>query len=232
MVPSATRGCTSHDGFTSWRTFSFADYVNPQRTGFGLLRVFNEETLAPGKRVPLHAHENMEIVSIPLSGTLHHRDSRGHDHIIGPGDIHVLSAGLGVTHWEANNSAHEPAHYLQAWIHPLTSGGVPRYRQGHMKLADSANRWVLAASPACAGGVVEVNQQAWVSLASIAADTALPYSKCWHENGLYVFVIEGRLRIGDDELVRGDGLGLMPAGSLALQALQPATVLCIEVPLT
>lgn len=226
-----SRGRASHEGFASLRTFSFADYCNPERMGFGLLRVLNEEILPPGKGIPLHAHENTEILSIPLSGTLLHRDSRGSSHVIAPGDVHILSAGLGVTHWEFNHSATEPVHYLQAWITPASSSTPTRYGQGALDAASMVGRFSLAAAPAGRGGAVEINQDAYVSLARLEPATALEYTKHRAGHGLYVFLIEGRVKVGPDELGRGDGLGLTDGGLPEFLALETSTLLCLEVPM-
>ncbi len=196
---------------------------------FGQLWALNAETLAPGKGIPLHAHENMEIISIPLSGTVRHQDSRGATHVIAPGDIHVLSAGLGVTHWEYNHSPNEPAHYLQAWIRPKLRMTPTRYAQGTMDDRDGS--FCLIAAPAGRDSVVEINQDAFVSLARFPRGTEMQYSKYGTANGLQVFVIDGRLKIGSEELAGGNGLCLTGQESPMLQVLAPSRVLCIEVPL-
>ncbi|MEO8465565.1 MAG: pirin family protein [Gammaproteobacteria bacterium] len=199
------------------------------KLAFGQLWALNAETLPPGKGIPLHAHENMEIISIPLSGTLRHQDSRGAAHIMAPGDIHVLSAGLGVTHWEYNHSPNEPAHYLQAWISPKSRMTPTRYAQG--TLVDGDGGLCLIAAPHGHDSVVEINQDAFVSLARLPPGIALQYSKYGKANGLHVFVIEGRLDIGGRELAGGCGLSLAGRELPVLQVLAPSRVLCIEVPL-
>ena len=199
------------------------------KLGFGQLWALNSETLGPGKSIPLHAHENMEIVSIPLSGTLRHRDSRGATHIIAPGDIHVLSAGIGVAHWEYNHSPDRPAHYLQAWIRPKVRMTPTRYAQGTMD--DCEGRFRLVAAPAGFDGVVTINQDAFVSLARLRRATEMQCSKYVNANGLHIFVIDGRLRIGDEELGEGNRLCLTTEEAPVLRALAPSRVLCTEVPL-
>ncbi len=199
------------------------------RLCFGELWALNAETLAPGEGIPLHAHEHMEIVSIPLSGTLRHRDSRGATHVIAPGDVHLLSAGLGVTHWECNASANEPARYVQAWIRPRSRMTPTHYAQGTLEDRESGFR--LLAAPAGYDSVVEIDQDAFMSLTRLARDTALQYSKYGSANGLYVFVIDGRLDIGGGALACGSGLGLTGPERLVLRALAPSVVLTIEVPL-
>lgn len=199
------------------------------KLAFGQLWALNTETLAPGKGIPLHAHENMEIISIPLTGTLRHQDSRGATHIIAPGDIHVLSAGLGVTHWEYNHSPNEPARYLQAWICPKSRMTPTRYTQGTAD--DCDGRFCLIAAPAGRDSVVEIDQDAFVSLARFQRGTEIQYSKYDTANGLHVFVIDGRIGIRGEELADGCGVCLTGHESPVLHALAPSRVLCIEVPL-
>jgi quercetin 2,3-dioxygenase len=201
------------------------------RLGFGQLWALNEALLAPGKGMPLHAHENMEIISIPLAGTLRHQDSRGVSHTIAPGDIHVLSAGLGITHWEYNNSTQESAHYLQLWISPKSRMTPTHYAQATLAEGSTTNHFRLVVAPAEASGLVEINQDAFISLARLEPGTTLGHTKYLNTNGVYVFVIEGRITVGIDELLGGDGLGLTESALPAFHALEQSTVLCIEVPL-
>ncbi|MDY6983526.1 MAG: pirin family protein, partial [Pseudomonadota bacterium] len=160
FTAASARGQVRHRALTSFRSFN-----DPARNGFGALRALNEEVLAPGAAIPLHAHENVEIVSLPLAGCLRHQDSRGASHVIEPGDVHLLSAGRGITHWEHNHSAHASAHYLQLWIHPRAAFTPARYEQGRIDAVLTENRFLCLAAPM--GGLVRLDQQAWISLARI-----------------------------------------------------------------
>lgn len=231
FTASAARGYARYATLTSHRSFSFGDYHDPQRMGFGALRVLNEEILAPGASVPLHSHENMEILSLPLSGTLRHQDSRETRHVIAPGEVHLLSAGLGVTHWEFNHSASVPAHYLQLWIQPRAHRTPTTYGHGRIDASHMARGVHLVAAPAGGNGVVELNQDAWVSLATLAPTMSLAFQKHRDANGLYLFLIEGRMQVGEVLLARGDGFGLTETLLPQFTAMDASTVLCIEVPL-
>lgn len=198
---------------------------------FGALRVLNEEWLAPGRNVPLHAHENMEVLTLALSGVLRHEDSRGASQVIAPGEIHLLSAGLGMTHREFNHSAEIPAHYLQAWITPKSTRTPTRYGHGVVSIANISGRFVLAAGPPGSGSVVEINQDAYVSLIRLHADAAATYKKYAQGNGLYLFLLEGRLQTGDELLTQGEGRAVTAMQVPACTALASSTLLCIEVPL-
>ncbi|HEY8521048.1 MAG TPA: pirin family protein, partial [Gammaproteobacteria bacterium] len=198
--------------------------------GFGCLHVLNEEWLAPGKGTPLHAHENMEIISIPISGTLRHRDSRGISHVIPSGHVHVLSAGLGVTHWEHNHDDHESAHYVQVWIRPRSFGTPTAYAQGAIDHAAALNGFFLAAAPPPVRAPLPIDQDAYVSTATIESGRTVTYRKYRTDNGLYVFVIDGQVTAFFHELTAGDGLGVLEFDEMDIGARQSSRILCIEVP--
>jgi len=113
-----TRGYANHGWLQSYHSFSFADYYNPKRMGFGALRVINDDTIAPGMGFGTHPHANMEIITIPLKGDLEHRDSMGNGTIIKSGDIQVMSAGTGIQHSEYNPNRDEQTRLLQIWALP------------------------------------------------------------------------------------------------------------------
>ena len=198
---------------------------------FGALRVLNEEWLAPGRNIPLHAHENMEVLTLALAGVLRHEDSRGARHVIAPGEIHLLSAGLGMTHREFNHSAEVPAHYLQAWITPKSARTPTRYGHGVLSTANISGRFVLAAGPPGSGSVVEINQDAYVSLIRLGPDATATYRKFAQGNGLYLFLLEGRMQTENELLTQGEGRGVTTVQAPACTAVETSTLLCIEVPL-
>src|ERR1700759_4579771 len=126
---AATRGHADHGWLDSWHTFSFANYYNPDRTRFGMLRVLNDDSVAGGRGFGTHPHDNMEIISIPLTGSLVHEDNMGHKKVIAQGEVQVMSAGTGITHSEYNNSTTEPVKFLQIWVFPNKKNVTPRYDQ-------------------------------------------------------------------------------------------------------
>jgi redox-sensitive bicupin YhaK (pirin superfamily) len=200
--------------------------------GFGALCALNEEWIAPGKGVPLHAHENMEIISIPLAGSLRHEDSRGASHVIAPGSIHLLSAGRGVTHWEYNQLGVDAAHYLQLWIRPKICGTPTRYELGMLDNVDCTGCFGLLAAPHGHGGLVALNQQAWVSLAILEPDASLAYARHMQGTGVYVFVIDGHVQTGARPLMHCDALAVTDDDTITFLAQARSSLLCIEVPLT
>ena len=114
-------------------TFSFANYYNPDRMNFGALRVLNDDTILGGKGFSTHPHDNMEIITIPLEGSLKHKDDMGNGSIIKKGDIQVMSAGKGIQHSEYNGDDILPAKVLQIWLHPNKINVIPRKQQLSIK---------------------------------------------------------------------------------------------------
>ncbi|MFM2135185.1 MAG: hypothetical protein RL021_585, partial [Bacteroidota bacterium] len=127
--PSNERGHADHGWLNARHSFSFASWYDPSKIHFGMLRVLNDDTVAPGKGFGLHPHNDMEIITVPLSGSLQHRDDMGNTAVIHAGDVQVMSAGTGVFHSEFNPSESEPVSLFQLWIFPKEKGIAPRYDQ-------------------------------------------------------------------------------------------------------
>ena len=226
-----SRGRADHGWLLSKHTFSFANYYNPERMGFGLLRVLNDDIVQPGKGFGRHPHENMEIVSIPLLGALRHQDSMGHEDVIRGGEVQVMSAGSGITHSEFNASNDEEVHFLQIWVQPKKRNITPRYNQLGFAASERQNRWQTVVAPDDTPGALGINQDAWFSLANLDAGAELSYQLKRHGNGLYLFVLEGEVTIDDQNLERRDGLGITGTEMISLAAEGQAELLLIDVPM-
>jgi redox-sensitive bicupin YhaK (pirin superfamily) len=226
-----SRGLADHGWLFSRHTFSFADYYAPQRMNFGLLRVLNDDIVKPSMGFPTHPHENMEIVSIPLSGSLRHQDSMGNKHVITSGEVQVMSAGTGLTHSEYNNSDKDDVIFLQIWVYPKEKNIAPRYGQKLFNTADRLNRFQTLVSPEKSSESIWINQEAYFSMAGVDAATTISYQNNKAENGLYFFIIEGQVEINSQKLKSRDGFGLTQGGNVKITALSKAQLLCIEVPL-
>ncbi|MBC7722240.1 MAG: pirin family protein, partial [Pedobacter sp.] len=124
-----TRGHANHGWLNSYHTFSFAGYYNQERVHFGALRVLNDDTVAAGMGFGKHPHDNMEIISIPLSGDLEHNDTTGRHEIIKQGDVQIMSAGSGIAHSEKNANHNKEVKFLQIWVVPKERNIAPRYEQ-------------------------------------------------------------------------------------------------------
>lgn len=229
---AASRGHANHGWLDSWHTFSFAQYHDPARVHFGVLRVLNDDTVAPGMGFGRHPHDNMEIISIPLQGALEHQDNTGTNQVIRQGDVQAMSAGTGILHSEKNASATEPVKFLQIWVFPDKRNVQPRYDQKTFTDADKRNKLVTVVSPvgANAGGV-EIHQDAWFSLGKLDAGTRLTYDLHKEGNGAYAFILEGEAAVNGEVLGRRDGLGISDGGQLSIEARGPVEILVMEVPM-
>jgi redox-sensitive bicupin YhaK (pirin superfamily) len=227
-----SRGLADHRWMLSHHTFSFADYHDPQRMNFGLLRVLNDDIVKPSMGFPTHPHENMEIVSIPLSGSLRHQDSMGNKHVITAGEVQIMSAGTGLSHSEYNNTDQDDVNFLQIWVYPKEKNIAPRYGQKLFNTADRLNRFQTLVSPKKSSESIWINQDAYFSMAEVDTEVTISYQKHRSKNGLYFFVIEGLIEIESQTLNKRDGLALEQEGTIQVSALSKATLLCIEVPLS
>lgn len=226
-----TRGAAEHGWLHSRHTFSFAGYRDPERMGFGKLRVINDDVVAPGAGFDTHPHDNMEIVSVPLSGALRHRDSMGNIHVIKHGEVQIMSAGSGITHSEYNDSTTEPVNFLQIWVIPKEMNIEPRYGQELFSASDRRNRFQTVVSPEQSDDAVWINQDAWFSLADFDAGRNETYSMNKAGNGVYFFVIEGQIETAGEKLEQRDGIGITETSAFPLRATGDCQLLAIEVPM-
>jgi redox-sensitive bicupin YhaK (pirin superfamily) len=226
-----TRGFADHGWLKSYHTFSFADYHDPERVHFGLLRVLNDDIVQQGMGFGTHPHDNMEIVSIPLTGALAHKDSEGNEHIINTGDVQIMSAGSGLYHSEYNASKKEPVNFLQIWVFPKVRDIQPGYEQKTFKAEDRKNKFRTVVSPEKNNAALWINQDAYFSLGSIEKGENVKYDILHKGNGLYIFVLNGSLEIAGNKLDKRDAIGLDELESIDVKANENSEVLLIEVPM-
>ena len=226
-----SRGLADHAWLVSRHTFSFANYHNPERMSFGLLRVLNDDIVKPSMGFGTHPHENMEIVSIPLVGSLKHQDSMGNKHTISAGEVQIMSAGSGLTHSEYNNSDEVDVNFLQIWVFPKKKNISPRYGQLLFDAADRKNRFQILVSPTDSDETIWINQDAWFSMADIDPGKQISYDKQIKDNGVYFFVLEGEAEIDGHSVEQRDGLGLSHGESHLIRAETDVHLLAIEVPM-
>ena len=225
-----TRGHANHGWLDTHHTFSFANYRNPERMHFGALRVLNDDSVSGGKGFGRHPHDNMEIVSIPLEGDLEHQDSMGNKTVIREGDVQVMSAGTGVTHAEYNANADKDVKFLQIWMFPNERNVAPRYDQITLDARDNAITQILSPDKDDEG--VWVHQDAWWSVAKFTAGKGDTYKL--HRpgtNGVYAFVLEGKVTIDGQDLGPRDGFGVWDTDSISIKADSDTRVLLMEVPM-
>ncbi len=228
---SDSRGLADHGWLKSRHTFSFADYFDPNRLSFGVLRVLNDDQVAPGRGFGTHPHENMEIVSIPLKGALGHKDTTGREKVIASGDVQIMSAGTGLMHSEMNHSPTEPVEFLQIWVLPKVQDIPPRYEQKTFDPEGRKNQWQAVVSPEENASSIWINQDVWFSLANVDAGKKLEYRQKGRGSGLYLLVLEGEVALENEILGRRDAIGLTEKSSIELEAKKSSELLLIEVPM-
>lgn len=226
-----SRGYAYHGWLKSFHSFSFASYHNPQRMSFGALRVFNDDIVAPSKGFGQHPHDNMEIVSIPLKGSLEHTDSKGNSFVIGKHDVQVMSAGTGIEHVEKNHSEKEDVIFFQVWVMPKIRNISPRYQQKTFLPEGRKNKLVTLVSPQESEDHLWINQDAWFSRGNLDKGTTLKYKVQKEGNGIYLLVISGKIRIEGEELERRDAIALEEIERISFTAKENSEVLLIEVPI-
>lgn len=228
---AATRGNANHGWLNSYHTFSFANYNNPERMNFGLLRVLNDDSVQGGMGFGTHPHDNMEIISIPLEGDLEHKDSMGNTTVIKQGDVQTMSAGTGVTHSEYNKNSDKEVKFLQIWIFPNKKNVTPKYDQISLKDIAKENEFYQILSPNKDDQGVWIHQDAWFHLGQFTKETSETYKIKKEGNGVYAFILEGEATINDQPLSKRDGMGIWNADSIQIKANPQARILLMEVPM-
>jgi redox-sensitive bicupin YhaK (pirin superfamily) len=226
-----TRGDANHGWLHSRHTFSFANYYDPERVNFGMLRVLNDDIVEAGKGFGTHPHDNMEIISIPLEGDLEHKDSMGNVSLIKHGDVQVMSAGTGITHSEYNKNEDKLVKFLQIWVIPDKQNVKPRYDQITLNVADRHNKFQQILSPNSDDEGVWIYQNAWFHLAQFDKGFSADYTLKAKGNGVYAFILSGGLTINNQELKSRDGFGIWDVDKLSVKANSDTEFLLMEVPM-
>ena len=228
-----TRGHVNHGWLNSHHTFSFANYNNPDRMHFGVLRVLNDDTVSAGMGFGTHPHDNMEIISIPLEGDLEHKDSMGTVSVIKHGDIQVMSAGSGITHSEYNKNKDNEVKFLQIWVFPNKKNVTPRYDQMTLNLKDRENKFQQIVSPNADDEGVWIHQDAWFNLGKFDKNKTVEYSIKRKTNGVYAFILNGEATINGTAVSKRDGFGIWDTDKLTIISTSDNTeILLMDVPMS
>ncbi|HXH18118.1 MAG TPA: pirin family protein [Chitinophagales bacterium] len=227
---AATRGHASYGWLDTYYSFSFANYYNPERIHFGVLRVLNDDTIAGGGGFGMHPHDNMEIITIPLEGALEHKDSMGNKGVIHKNDVQVMSAGTGILHSEYNKNSDMPVSLFQIWVFPKMRNVKPRYEQRTFNPVERINKWQTIVTPE-GESPIWIHQDAYFSLGRIDQGRTLDYAIKKASNGVYAFVVSGSVNIDRQTLQRRDGLGIWDTSGFSAKAETDAEVLLLEVPM-
>jgi quercetin 2,3-dioxygenase len=229
---ATTRGGADWGWLQAKHSFSFANYYNPERMNFGVLRVLNDDIIAAGRGFSTHPHDNMEIVTIPLFGALEHKDSMGNGSIIKQYDLQHMSAGTGILHSEFNPNKHVEARTLQIWIYPKEAGIRPAYHQQSFNPKERINtlQCVVSPKPEKDGGIY-IHQDAWFTMGQLQQGFDTAYRVRKSGNGVYAFVINGDVTINGQLLNNRDALGVWNVKELRIKADSNAELLLMDVPM-
>ena len=227
---AASRGYADHGWLKSYHTFSFASYQNSERMNFGMLRVFNDDVVQPKMGFGTHPHRNMEIISIPISGALSHKDSIGNKRSIEVGEVQVMSAGTGLKHSEFNDSKTAAVNFLQLWIVPEIENITPYYNQKIFEALERKNKFQVLVSPKDKQvvGSLPINQQGYISMIDLDKGFETTYDL---KNGAYFFLIEGEVLIENENLKKRDAIGIIEKNKVNIKANKSSKLLVIDVPM-
>ena len=229
--PAASRGHADHGWLRSYHSFSFAGYYNPERMGFGLLRVLNDDRVSGGMGFGRHPHDNMEIISIPLSGALKHKDSMGNESVIKTDEVQIMSAGTGVEHSEFNYSKTEEVNFLQLWIFPEKDDITPRYEQKYFDPERRLNKWQTVVAPD-GKDAIWINQNAYLNRVRLDAGQSIEYHLHGLQQGAYLFLLDGHISLNGTELHTRDAAGIWETGTFEIKSNSSSELLLIEVPMS
>jgi redox-sensitive bicupin YhaK (pirin superfamily) len=227
---SETRGHANHGWLDAHHSFSFGQWYNPERVHFGKLRVLNDDIVKAGFGFGKHPHDNMEIITIPLSGALEHKDSTGGHGVIAKNDVQVMSAGSGIEHSEFNHSKTEDVNLFQLWIFTSKENVSPRYDQQTFSATDRQNKFQTVVSPFGNEGLW-IYQDAWVSLGNFDAENVSCYNIKKEGNGIYLLVIEGEIEIDGNILSKRDAIGVWEIDKINFLSKNNTEILLVEVPM-
>lgn len=227
---SEDRGGADHGWLNTKHSFSFADYYNPEKMGFGALRVLNDDHIEPGEGFGTHPHNNMEIITIMLNGELGHKDSMGSKSTLKENEIQVMSAGSGITHSEFNNSETEPLNLLQIWILTKERNIRPRYDQRYFPPEERKNKLQAVVSGKDLPGTLYIHQDASLWLGDFDKGKTASYQAEGHDRGIYLFIIEGSVSINGESLYRRDAAEIEDTDSLKIKIDEDSRILLIDVP--
>ena len=228
---SIDRGFSNLGWLESYHSFSFADYVDLDKMHFGALRVLNDDRVDAGKGFSMHSHQNMEIISIPLSGGLEHQDNMRNRSIIQQGDVQVMSAGKGIFHSEYNTNQNREVQFPQIWVIPNKKDVVPRYDQISIIDLQIKNQLYQILSPIPEDDGIWIHQEAWFYLGEFDRDKKQTYEIKKTGNGVYVFVLEGEIKISGEKINQRDAIGIWNTSSIETSAETDSRLLVIDVPM-
>jgi redox-sensitive bicupin YhaK (pirin superfamily) len=226
LRPAKERGHANHGWLDTWHTFSFNRYYDPAHMGFRALRVINEDFVAPGKGFGEHPHDNMEILTVVISGAVEHRDSMGNGEVLRPGEVQYMSAGTGIEHSEFNPSPDTPLHLLQIWLMPNKTNVKPGYAQKPFPIAARQDALLLVASKGGRGKSIKIHADAELYVSRLGASSHVEHAL--GKRHAWIQLISGEIEVNGMKLTAGDGLAVSDEPALRIQAAHDADFLLFD----
>jgi len=227
---ASQRGVAEHGWLHSRFSFSFAEYHDFERMGFGVLRVLNDDIIEPNQGFGMHPHNDMEIITVVTKGSLEHRDSEGNHGLINEGEIQYMSAGSGVEHSEFNPSKSEDVELFQIWIHPNVKGAKPLYDQRDFNANGQSNKWLTLVSGDGRGNSMKIRQDALISTTKLDKSKSIDIPLPDDDNGRLLIVIEGSIDIATQVLNKRDEIQITDKEKYTINALEDSHLMLFEVP--
>ncbi len=233
LYKADSRGYANHGWLKSYHTFSFAGYHNSERMHFGALRVFNDDVVQPKMGFGTHPHDNMEIISIPISGSLSHKDSMDNKRAITAQEVQAMSAGTGLTHSEFNDSSDQAVNFFQLWIIPDSRNVTPRYEQMAFDadLRENKLQVLVESIESTDESTLKIHQDAKISRVSLEAGQSIVYTLKSKGHGVFIMNISGTAQVADQALDERDAIGVSEVESLTVKSISEADILLVEVPM-
>lgn len=218
LRPAESRGHTQINWLDSYHTFSFGEYYDPNHAGFSDLLVINDDTVKPAGGFRTHGHQDMEIITLVLSGKLEHKDSMGNGSVIEYGDVQRMSAGTGITHSEFNHSKTDPVHFLQLWIQPNQKDVTPGYEQKNFSTAQKLNQLCLIVSGDGRNNSVKINQDAEIYGSVLECKQSITYTVPQNRK-TWIHVASGAIHLNGQLFEAGDGVGIQDETKILLEGI-------------
>jgi len=214
---AADRGSVNLGWLDTKHTFSFGSYHDPDHMGFGILRVINDDRIEPGRGFGTHPHNDMEIVSYVVEGSLEHKDNMGNGSVIRSGEVQRMTAGTGITHSEFNPSQDETMRLLQIWIEPATDGLDPGYEQKYFSEEEKSDQLRLIVSRDGRQGSLLAHQDIDLYASLLSSGSEVRHQFAAGRKG-WIQVVSGELSANDEHLETGDGAAIEDTPELLLRS--------------
>lgn len=229
LYPASSRHAVDLGWLRSSLSFSFGEYFDPDNSSFGVMRVLNDDTIAPGRGFGAHPHSEMEIVTIPLAGRLKHEDNLGNVEVTSAGEVQRMSAGTGIIHAEYNDSETEEGSFLQMWFMPKERGIAPSYEMSRYEEEKLENTLLPVVTPDGANGTASINQDLTIYLGRLQPGRRLLFHQKTGRRA-FVMVLEGKLNLNGTAMGPKDSIRAEFEPDFVLSAEEPAFVMLIDLP--